>query len=534
MRKLFLTGLLLSSANVFAFGGADVLLNNVSDDDSSNEKAIKVNDRDAESTVFEGFKLNDPVMVQMFTEWRTAGKLDFEVNSWFMKLLQGKYEQAAHLLSVMNDKMPSELYTHMRVSEVYLYYKLGLNQRFFDTWVEFLNDKKAIESRIGMTLWQFVDQKAPGFFSKYNIQITEQQAETIAKVENANTPFFVYANAAMSLRKGKRAYQSLISLPSGHPYKIPLAQTVILDMARNNELGNAGKVLKKYLEPEIEKVKDPYILGEYYLNLARFLYQAGAMEAAESYYLKVPNKHSQFIQARTELMWVYLRTGKTAELRGQLASLKTELFSDFFIPEIYVVRSISNLKLCQYAAVEKDFQDFITANKKWAKIIRENASNENPKWSEHKDFFLKLADQRVAALEREIQQIKDLGKRSIKAALPAVGVQPHWSKNNKEMVFHLQEAKKQRIIEYKRPWGNREKILVEAIKKMKFVKIETMSQIRDLARKNITLGKGNLASDPLKKSKDRLVFPYDGVFWPDEVLNLKAQAQSLCLEKAAL
>ena len=32
MRKLFLTGLLLSSANVFAFGGADVLLNNVSDD----------------------------------------------------------------------------------------------------------------------------------------------------------------------------------------------------------------------------------------------------------------------------------------------------------------------------------------------------------------------------------------------------------------------------------------------------------------------------------------------------------------------
>jgi tetratricopeptide (TPR) repeat protein len=534
MRNLILAGLLFSSANAFAIGGADVLLNNVGSDDESAAKAVKINDRTAQGTVFEGFKLNDPVMVQMFTEWRTAGKLDYEVNGWFMKLLQGKYEQAAHLLSVMNDKMPSELYTHMRVSEVYLYHKLGLNQRFFDTWVELLKDKKAVESRIGMTLWQYVDQVSPGFFAKNSIHITDDQAETIANVENANTPFFVYANATMSLRKGKNAYQSLISLPSGHPYKIPLAQTVILDMARNNELGNAGKVLKKYLEPEIEKVSDPYILGEYYLNLARFLYQAGAMDAAESYYLKVPNKHEKFTQARAELMWSYLRTGKTAELRGQLASLKTELFSDFFIPEIYVVRSISNLKLCQYAEVEKDFQNFITANKKWARIIRAKMTEESPKWSEHKDFFLKLADQRVAAIEKEMQQITELGKRSIKAALPAVGVQPHWSKNNKEMAFHLQEAKKQRIIEYKRPWINRERILAEAIKKMKFVKIETMSQIRDLTRKNITLGKGNLASDPLKKAKDRLVFPYDGVFWPDEVLNLKAQAQSLCLEKAAL
>jgi len=534
MKTLVLSGMLLLSSNAYAIGGADVLLNNVSSDDASTEKAIVVNDRAAESTVFEGFKLDDPVMVQMFTEWRTAGKLDYEVNSWFMKLLQGKYEQASHLLTVINDKMPAELYTHLRVSEVYLYNKLGLNQRFFDTWVELLKDKKAVESRIGMTLWQYVDQKSPGFFSKNAIHITEQQAESIAQVENANTPFFVYANAAMALRSGKKAYQSLISLPSGHPYKIPLAQTVILDLARNNELGNAGKVLKKYLEPEIEKVSDPYILGEYYLNLARFLYQAGAMEAAESYYKKVPSKHPQFTQARAELMWSYLRTGKTSELRGQLASLKSELFSDYFIPEIYVVRSISNLKLCQYSEVEKDFANFVNSNKKWARIIKKKLTEESPNWSEHKDFFLKLSDQKVSAIDKEMKQIKELGKRSIKAALPAVGVQPHWSKNNKELAFHLQEAKKQRIVEYKRPWINRERILAEAIKKMKFVKIETMSQVRDLTRKNITLGKGNRASDPLAKSNDRLVFPYDGVFWPDEVLNLKAQAQSLCLEKAAL
>ena len=534
MRHLLVTGLILASSNAFAIGGADVLLNNVSTDDASTEKAIVVNDRTAESTVFEGFKLNDPVMVQMFTEWRTAGKLDYEVNSWYMKLLQGKYEQAAHLLSVMNDKMPSELYTHMKVSEVYLYHKLGLNQRFFDTWVDLLKDKKAVQSRIGMTLWQYVDQQAPGFFSKNGIQISEAQAETIRNVENANTPFFVYANAALALRSGRNAYQSLISLPSGHPFKIPLAQTVILDLARNNELGNAGKVLKKYLEPEIEKVNDPYVLGEYYLNLARFLYQAGAMEAAESYYMKVPNKHPKFTEARAELMWSYLRTGKTADLRGQVASLNSELFSDYFIPEIYVVRSISNLKLCQYGEVEIDFQNFITANKKWAKIIQDKIKEDEPKWSEHKDFFLKLADQKVAAIEQEMKKIEDLGKKSIKATLPAVGVQPHWSKNNKELAFHLQEVKKQRIVEYKRPWINRERILAEAIKKMKFVKIETMSQIRDLTRKNITLGTGNTASDPLAKANDRLVFPYDGVFWPDEVLNLKAKAQSLCLEKASL
>ncbi|MCO4795338.1 MAG: hypothetical protein KC493_16585, partial [Bacteriovoracaceae bacterium] len=203
MKHLFLSlALFTFSSQTFAVDGADILLNNVGSDDATEASAIKINDRSAGNSVFEGFKLNDPFMVQMFTEWRTAGKLDYEVNSWFMKLLQGKYEQASHLLSVIGQKMPTELYTHLRTSEIYLYHKLGLSQRYFDSWVELLKDKKAVESRIGMTLWQYVDQNSANFISKNNIRISKDQAETIKAVENASTPFFIYAKAALALRTG--------------------------------------------------------------------------------------------------------------------------------------------------------------------------------------------------------------------------------------------------------------------------------------------------------------------------------------------
>jgi hypothetical protein len=521
------------SPNTFAVGGADILLNNVApptESESSN------NAKTSPQMVYEGFKLNDPMSIQLFTDWRSAGKLSYEVNAWFLGLLQGKYEKSAHLLSVVRNQMPPKLEMQLRATEVYLYQKLGLNQKFFNSFVEFLSDKNAMKSRIGLTLWTFVDQLSENFFKTKYIYINPSQREIISSHENQNTPFFTHVKSVLLLRKGEKALQTMINLKPGHPLRIPLAKTVVLDLARQNRLGEAGSILKKYVEPEIKKINDPYVLGEYYINLARLLYQAGALDAAAGFYMKVPDRHPLFVQARAELMWTYLRTNKTAKLRGQIKSLGSTLFSKYFIPEIYVVRSISNLKLCQYSAVEKDFNNFITSSKKWASKIRTNLKTDDPTWSEHKDFYMGWADNRIVALGLEIDELKRLGERSIKAALPAVGVQPHWNKSLKSLSHSLAEAKKKRVVEYKRLWKNRETILAEAIKKMKFVKIEALTQVQDIAYKKKELGQGIKATNALSKSEvnDKLVFPYDGVFWPDEVLNLRSEAKSFCLKKASL
>ncbi|MBT7608430.1 MAG: hypothetical protein HN576_01660 [Bacteriovoracaceae bacterium] len=528
----FLT-LLLLPQTLLAQAGADILLNNVAPPTTE-----QVNSRNNAPTkiVHEGLQLNDPMAIQLFTDWRNAGKLSYEVNSWFLKLLQGKYEHSAHLLSVIRNQVPARLKTQFLATEVYLYKKLGLNQKFFDSFVEFIQDKKSINSRIGLTLWTFADQHAEEFFKKEHIAINSSQIKIISNHTNQNTPFFTHVKSVVLLRKGEKALQTMINLKPGHPLKIPLAKTVVLDLARQNRLGEAGAILKKYVEPEIKRINDPYILGEYYINLARLLYQAGALDAAAVFYTKVPNKHPLFVQARAELMWTYLRTNKMAKLRGQIKSLESLLFADYFIPEIYVVRSISNLKLCQYNNVEKDFNHFIASSKIWAKKIHSNLKTNDPVWKEHRDFYMTKADNRIVSLELEIKELKRLSERSIKAALPAVGIQPHWKKALKDLAYTLTEARKRRVTEYKRLWKNRETILAEAIKKMKFVKIEALTQIQDIVFKKKELGKGIKATNVLssKETNDKLIFPYDGVFWPDEILNLRSEAKSFCLKKASL
>lgn len=523
---------ILITANAYSINGADELLNNVSSD--SKEAGVENQAIQNTQNIFEGFKLKDPFSIQFFSEWRNAGKLDYELNAWFIGFLQGKYEQSAHLLTVVKNKIPSEQYSLYRAAEVYLYSKLGLNQQFLDSWIEFIDNDKLFNSKTGMTLAQYVDSVATGFFNTNSFNLSEDQIRKLVKKSSFQTPFFKYANAVINLRKGEIAYQSMIDVPSTHLLKMPLLKTVLLDLARQNKLADAGKLIKRYLEPEIENEKDPIVLGEYYINLARFLYQAGALEAAEKYYMKVPDKHPQFVQARAELMWVYLRTNENAKLRGQIVSLKSDLFEKYFTPEIYVVRSISNLKLCQYDQIEKDFNGFVSENSKWLKKITENLERETVDMkSAKKDFYFNQANERLVAIEKEITKTSELAKASIKAALPAVGEQPHWKKNINSLALHKEQVKKQRLAEYKRAWKNRKKIIAEAVKKMRFIKVEAMSQIRNLNRNNQTLGEGSISVKP-KTNKDNLVFPYDGAFWPDEVLNLQAKAKSYCLQKAEL
>lgn len=516
-----------------AVGGADVLLNNLVPE-SPNTQSTKT--KNQPQIVYEGFKLEDPFAIQLFTDWRNGGKLSYDVNAWFLMVLQGKYEKGAHLISVIQKQIPGSLENAFRAAKVYLFHKVGLKQRFLDQYINYLEDKSVQNTAISMALSQFVDSKASEFFRNHSVSINKTQEKTIAEYDDKNTPFMTHLKSITMLRKGEKALQTLINLPAGHPSRIPLAKTVILDLARQNRLGEAGKLLKKYVEPEILKVNDPVVLGEYYMNLARLLYQAGALDAAAKFYLKVPNKHPDFVQARAELMWTYLRTGQTAKLRGQLVSLKSDFFEDYFIPEIYVVRSISNLKLCNYEEVEKDFKTFISSNKKWAKDIEGNLKSSQPVWKDNRDYYLNLTDARIKLLTKERELLTQLGEKSIKAALPAVGVQPHWEKNIKTIDHALEEMRKTRITEVKRLWKNREILLAEAIKKMKFVKIETMTQVQDVAYNKREVGKGTVASKPLtsKETNGKLVFPYDGVFWPDEVLNLRSEAKSFCLKKASL
>lgn len=523
--------LLLASLSSRAETGADALLNTVDPKPADSSRALLSNTS--------GIKLSDPFLVQFFTEWQQEKSLSYDVNAWALKVLQGKYEDAAHLWSAVQNQFSPTFETPARVAYLYLLWKLELPQTFFHEWTEQLSRPSYLQSRTALGLEQTLTPGFDAWLEDHAIQAGPNFSAAISPIEPSRGILFTTFRAWLALRQGKTGLPLLDLLPVDHRLKIPLARTVALALAREKDLKTAGSVLKKHLEPSIEAIRSKDALALHYMEIARLLYQAGALDAAETFYEKVPNGSPNYLSAREELTWVRLLKGENHKLRGDLETLSTGLFRDKFAPDIYVVRAISNLKLCFYDEAEKDIKAFVEQNARWAKEIQAALQMEDPPSAGVRDYFSGIAEAALSQRTEEASKLKLLSQQSVAAVLPAVGPQSHWEKAHTQMLQDIEVAKKRRASEYRRQWKNRKLVLGEAIRKMQFVKVELLSQIRTLSQGALPVGtsapiaRNDQIAAALKTDDSRsdMTFPFDGVVWPDELFRLRSVAQTRCLGK---
>ena len=517
--------------------GADILLENVEVDVNASKEAVKKATDFSEKDAAEGLKLSDPFLIEFYTEWRNHKGLPYDINRWAIEILKHRFEKAAHLWSVVEKKVPPDFLLQAQMTHLYLMWKLDLPQTFLSHLLKMTNRKNVMNSKLMLALDQVIGKKASQWFLDKAPFFTKEQRDRVLKTDSSKNVFFSTAKLWNLLRSGKKAIPYLSALSTDHPFKIHLAKTAVFDLAGKNSLGEAGRIMKSQMEPAVYQSGNPALLSEYYLSLARLLYQAGALDAARVFYEKIPNSVPDFLAARTELLWVLLRKGDVASLRGEMATLGSGLFSNRFLPEIYLVRAISNLKLCQYDLVEKDFKDFIAVNRIFAKEIGNVLAMKDIPAPPKEDFFTKLAKVSLVEREREITRLDKLAKESIQAVLPAVGIQSHWNDAKKLVGTVHESVKKQLKGEYRRFWMNRETVLAEAIRKMKFVKVEVMTQMHAIAKKMDVYKKNQgdqvstVQASREKLAPDQLIFPFDGNLWPDELFTMKSKARTYCLEK---
>jgi tetratricopeptide (TPR) repeat protein len=530
---------LVPTAGFAASGGADTLLNTLGKPTTSQAPQVGVSIATSQ--------LKDPFTIQFFSQYQVQQDLPYDVRAWVTRILNGDYQHAAHLWSAMQKQVPESFRVPAEGAYLYLLWKVGLGQTFFDEWTDRLTQKSFVDSPVAFALDQTIAGEFNAWLVDQGIQVSETQKALIEKLDVRRGGHVATLKAYVALRSGASGLKTLELLPLDHPLKATLAQSVALGLARVGDLAGAGAVLKNHVEPAIELLKDSRALARHYLEVARMLYQAGALDAAADFYQRIPNGADDYLKAREELAWVWLRMGQTGKLRGELQSLRVGLFEDRFAPDVYVVRSISNLKLCYFAEAEKDLKAFVTTNKVWAQKVTEALKSEEPPAIEESDFFVKMAGRSLARRTRERDVLDTLATQSITAVLPAVGPQQHWEKAKGRAIAALERAKKQVATENRRQWKNRSRVLAEAIRKMQFVKVELYSQVRTLAQESGAnsndQSKGlekdteaRLNSDTqamLKQaSAGELVFPFDGVMWPDELFHLTSVAQSKCQAKA--
>lgn len=507
MRKELLLTLFISQA-AFANSGTGLLM------DTSGT------DIDIRSTVQvqKQLDLSDPFLVQLFGSYKASGNMSVAIDNWVSLVFDKNWNEALKTIPSVATQVPSRFHNAFEAATLYVYYKNGLNTLFVDKWLSLSGKNAFLRTEAGVALDYVVGEKASEWIIQNGIQLTEENKTMLSLIENETSRFNYSLQAWKALRSGKNSLKWISKLRIEDPLRLKLSTTALIDYAKEGELKASAKLIKEVLEPIIDKSKNTEEISHYYISLARLLYQAQAMDASKYYYSLVPEKSKFFMTARTEMIWTLLQMNDLGAVKGELASLKLDVFKDKFYPEIYLVSAIANLKTCQFVEVKKSFDSFVTRNKVWAKKISENVNATTPELIDN-DFFLESTVLNQNQIKKEIEILSQINQDKIwdeKIALL----------NGKEML-----SKKNESLELKRKWKNREFVLDQAIYKMRFVKVEFISRMRELARNIPQNNKDEVSTysaAPLRGNN--IEFPYDGVLWGDEVFNITAQVENLCVK----
>jgi TolA-binding protein len=94
------------------------------------------------------------------------------------------------------------------------------------------------------------------------------------------------------------------------------------------------------------------------LGLARTYYQSKDWDNAIQFYRNVPRDTPQWHDALFEMSWAQMRAAKFRSVLGNMHSLHSPYYEDFYIPESLLLRSIVYLYICQYDEMEKTLDLF--------------------------------------------------------------------------------------------------------------------------------------------------------------------------------
>ena len=477
-------------------------------------------------------KLNSPLLTHFYTQWNKIEKENFHQNQWARLVFEQKWGKVAHRWSIVKQSVDSHFSITAKVAYLFALWKLNLGQTFWNEWFEMLRVKELRHSKAFSALNLSIQEEFHQRFHDWGIEIKINQAEFLfSRITDIN-PIYDTIRAHLLLRRVpgyvQYAEDLLLRIPAAHPYYVPLVKTLALHFSRKGHLGKAGSILKK-IEANILNSTDFEVIAFYHLQIARLLYQSGNLGAAKKFYEKIPKGSENFLTAREELAWILLQTGEFGILRGELRTFRTNIWKDKFLPEIHLVSAIGNLKLCFYGEVKRDISLFLKENRHWATRIEEELKKATPVKPKQRDFYIAMAEKNLAQRLEEHKALDNFAKESLTAALPAVGVQPHWTAAKKEIELSIERARKRKVEEYRRVWRSYRFILQESIRKMQFVKVELMSQVSRLAQhRSDKKLKGNIKTK-LIASRNSTTFPFDGVVWPDEMFNLQSLTKGECL-----
>ena len=469
------------------------------------------------------------VLSEAWSRESASNELEYNTKAWIRDLLDGKNVDAAHNWASVDGVLPERLASLADATYIVLAVNNELFQASFNRLVELL----ARPTFVNSSAWKALEpelQKVYGLTLSANaITVSKDQEASLNKLPWGGLTGELKAFAAV--RNGAASEEAIKHLSLSTPWGHHLYLSAALHQARTGHMELAIATLEDgYKKSTGNKAAQ----NEISLALGRLYYQTANLKSAEEWYSKTDVQSPEGVSAAEELLWVWLRNGTTDRLRGTANSLKNSVFSTNFMPEALVVKTISDLKLCQFDKAKSDYSDFLTTNREWAKRI-DAAQKEDPAVAPpNADWYAIYISRALTERAKELVRAKALAGDSVAASVPAIGRQKHWDTVVQDLSTHVSRLERQQASEYRRQWRNNGVMLQEAIRKMQFVKVEMASQseVGATAHPNSEMAVAEAAK--AVKSIDKAgetgwTFPEDDGEWPDERLSMRSTGASVCL-----
>jgi hypothetical protein len=335
-------------------------------------------------------------------------------------------------------------------------------------------------------------------------------------------------------------------------------QTVIglaLKEDAKNNAGQAAQVLNQLMRAPANPI------GTDLMNLtaARLLYQNGYLDAALTYDRKVAKSSDYWLDAQEEMAWAYLRKGEPQNALAVSQTLVHPAFKDLVGPEAIFVRSLAQLKVCDYPAVAETLKIFrerfkpraselmkIDSNPSQAAVLNYLNIAKSKSQVTLKDIgedatrlprFItrdQLLQQLVATqaeLEREAKTAGDLYARSLTGSSGEVGFQGRLEIFKQAVETRAGASRSASIARIKNLASVEIKEISQILQKMQIVEAEVIQQMALVDR----VAKASATSKPTEQkgvtgstSRDRVSFPAESEIWFDEISNFKVDLKKGC------
>ncbi|MEK6773934.1 MAG: hypothetical protein AABY64_08330 [Bdellovibrionota bacterium] len=310
---------------------------------------------------------------------------------------------------------------------------------------------------------------------------------------------------------------------------------LVIAYAINDQADKAAKIMASLLKA----THNPVPVELLNLTAARLLYQNGYFEAAIRYNDKIPKSSAYYLMAQEEKAWAFLRKGEPQNAAAVTQTLVNPTFHGQVGPESFLIRSLAQLKVCDYSAVLETLKFFPKEFKEksiYLEKLSEKAVTATPAEFSIKNRLMPkavLVDEKF----RQLLQAETLFQQEVKVSdelytksLQLTGLQAAFDRLKNQAGQRYQQAKSNSYARVQELARVELAEIKKTLNKLHIVEAEVIQQVQKTDR-----FKAQLKDDLKAKvgttgsvAKDTLKFPMEKEFWFDELANYRVDFKKGC------